>query len=264
MGTWGGFGASLQYRAMNDTIATDLQNDGYKTGLVGKYLNGYNPRTNYTYVPPEDLLDGFSGPMGDWSSCTQALIVAGRRHRFPTSDLMGLGNFGVMSRLDPPPALIPELDGDVGQANDVREQVRGQPAFVLTPEHHPWSVRRLRGGLKSRRLDFRRSATTATRRPARPICDRFGYVTTSTQATLRAELHGRELSSVAESAACCLPMLTLDLRPRDLDAGVGLHELAVVWHVRTVGSPFFLRPNMLALLSFRDWTTANVIARRAP
>jgi hypothetical protein len=135
---------------MNDTIATDLQNDGYKTGLVGKYLNGYNPRTNYTYVPPEDLLDGFSGPMGDWSSCTQALIVAGRRHRFPTSDLMGLGNFGVMSRLDPPPALIPELDGDVGQANDVREQVRGQPAFVLTPEHHRWSVRLLRDRLNSR------------------------------------------------------------------------------------------------------------------
>ncbi|MDP9302642.1 MAG: sulfatase [Actinomycetota bacterium] len=51
-GTWGGYGASLRYGAMDDTIATDLQSDGYATALVGKYLNGYNPRTDYTYVPP--------------------------------------------------------------------------------------------------------------------------------------------------------------------------------------------------------------------
>jgi arylsulfatase A-like enzyme len=51
-GTWGGFGASRRYGAMDDTIATDLQSDGYATALVGKYLNGYNPRSDYTFVPP--------------------------------------------------------------------------------------------------------------------------------------------------------------------------------------------------------------------
>src|SRR5438874_6169314 len=51
-GTWGGYGASLQYGAMNDTIATDLQTDGYRTALIGKYLNGYSPATDYLTVPP--------------------------------------------------------------------------------------------------------------------------------------------------------------------------------------------------------------------
>ncbi len=51
-GTWGGYGASLQFGAMNDTIATDLQADGYTTALVGKYLNGYSPRIDYLTVPP--------------------------------------------------------------------------------------------------------------------------------------------------------------------------------------------------------------------
>jgi N-acetylglucosamine-6-sulfatase len=51
-GTWGGYGASQQFGAMNDTIATDLQADGYHTGLVGKYLNGYAPKTDYLTVPP--------------------------------------------------------------------------------------------------------------------------------------------------------------------------------------------------------------------
>lgn len=50
-GTWGGFGASLRYGAMDDMIATDLQADGYTTALVGKYLNGYSPRTDYPVVP---------------------------------------------------------------------------------------------------------------------------------------------------------------------------------------------------------------------
>src|SRR5262245_37559970 len=47
-GTWGGYDASRSFGAMDDTIATDLRSDGYATALVGKYLNGYNPRTDYT------------------------------------------------------------------------------------------------------------------------------------------------------------------------------------------------------------------------
>jgi N-acetylglucosamine-6-sulfatase len=33
------------------TMATDFKGAGYRTGLVGKYLNGY-PENHYTYVPP--------------------------------------------------------------------------------------------------------------------------------------------------------------------------------------------------------------------
>jgi N-acetylglucosamine-6-sulfatase len=51
-GTWGGYGASVAYGAMRHTIATDLQTHGYRTGLIGKYLNGYTPRQDYLTKPP--------------------------------------------------------------------------------------------------------------------------------------------------------------------------------------------------------------------
>jgi N-acetylglucosamine-6-sulfatase len=45
-GGWAAFKASE-----SDTIATALQDAGYRTGLIGKYLNGYNTETAL-YVPP--------------------------------------------------------------------------------------------------------------------------------------------------------------------------------------------------------------------
>src|SRR5438093_492475 len=51
-GAWGGYGASVQYGAVNDTIATDLQADGYTTALIGKYLNGYDAGRDYLTKPP--------------------------------------------------------------------------------------------------------------------------------------------------------------------------------------------------------------------
>jgi arylsulfatase A-like enzyme len=58
-GQWGGFmsftlqpeGSSIS--SVNDatTMAVDLQQAGYRTALVGKYLNQY-PRGHYDYVPP--------------------------------------------------------------------------------------------------------------------------------------------------------------------------------------------------------------------
>jgi N-acetylglucosamine-6-sulfatase len=35
--------------AENSTVATWLQDAGYQTALIGKYLNGYEG----TYIPPE-------------------------------------------------------------------------------------------------------------------------------------------------------------------------------------------------------------------
>jgi N-acetylglucosamine-6-sulfatase len=42
------------WSSFNDssTIATHLQADGYRTGLFGKYLNGYEPGASAGYVPP--------------------------------------------------------------------------------------------------------------------------------------------------------------------------------------------------------------------
>ena len=48
-GPYGGWAAARANGDENSTIATWLQQKGYATGLVGKYLNGYN---NASYVPP--------------------------------------------------------------------------------------------------------------------------------------------------------------------------------------------------------------------
>ena len=48
----GGFSSFNDDPAVNPTIATDLQRNGYRTGLIGKYLNGYPNRENWGYVPP--------------------------------------------------------------------------------------------------------------------------------------------------------------------------------------------------------------------
>jgi arylsulfatase A-like enzyme len=48
----GGFLAFDDDPSVNPTIATDLQGAGYRTALIGKYLNGYPNDSNWTYVPP--------------------------------------------------------------------------------------------------------------------------------------------------------------------------------------------------------------------
>ena len=48
-GFMGGFGA---FATDGDTIATTLHAKGYRTGLIGKYLNGYEPKTDWRYIPP--------------------------------------------------------------------------------------------------------------------------------------------------------------------------------------------------------------------
>ncbi|MEP6984975.1 MAG: sulfatase [Chloroflexota bacterium] len=48
----GGFETAYKLGIENSTIATWLQSDGYKTGLFGKYLNGYPNTAGSTYIPP--------------------------------------------------------------------------------------------------------------------------------------------------------------------------------------------------------------------
>jgi arylsulfatase A-like enzyme len=52
-GVYGNFGPYGGFGAFDDrhTIATDLRRAGYRTGLVGKYLNGYG-RDDFDYIPP--------------------------------------------------------------------------------------------------------------------------------------------------------------------------------------------------------------------
>lgn len=58
-GGWAAFRASEA-----DTIATALHETGYRTGFVGKYLNGYHPDTAPLYVPPGwDRWFAYSSPM---------------------------------------------------------------------------------------------------------------------------------------------------------------------------------------------------------
>ena len=52
-GVWTNSGPYGGFRAFDDrdTLAVDLQDAGYRTGMVGKYLNGYDSGTD-RYVPP--------------------------------------------------------------------------------------------------------------------------------------------------------------------------------------------------------------------
>src|SRR4051794_20925581 len=51
-GANGGFEKAYRSGIEHDTIATRLQHAGYRTGLFGKYLNGYPNSAPETYVPP--------------------------------------------------------------------------------------------------------------------------------------------------------------------------------------------------------------------
>ena len=55
-GSDGGFGVFHSRGEESDTFATDLQKAGYRTAMMGKYLNGYQPKdalgTARPYVPP--------------------------------------------------------------------------------------------------------------------------------------------------------------------------------------------------------------------
>jgi len=51
-GANGGFDTAYRLGVEADTIATRLQSDGYRTGLFGKYLNGYPGTPGRNYIPP--------------------------------------------------------------------------------------------------------------------------------------------------------------------------------------------------------------------
>ena len=51
-GKTGGFGAFYQYGRETSTVATWLQDAGYRTALAGKYFNNYPDESNPTYIPP--------------------------------------------------------------------------------------------------------------------------------------------------------------------------------------------------------------------
>ena len=48
----GGFDQFYQLQRENSTLATWLQQAGYRTALFGKYLNGYPDPSNWNYIPP--------------------------------------------------------------------------------------------------------------------------------------------------------------------------------------------------------------------
>lgn len=51
-GRFGGFGVFRERGNEAATIATWLQDAGYRTALIGKYLNGYGATVEPTYIPP--------------------------------------------------------------------------------------------------------------------------------------------------------------------------------------------------------------------
>jgi N-acetylglucosamine-6-sulfatase len=76
-GWWGGFGAANRFGATDDTIATTLRADGYTTGLVGKYLNGYDPVRDYRTVPPgwDSWFEVRTGAYYDYAAAVDGLAV---------------------------------------------------------------------------------------------------------------------------------------------------------------------------------------------
>jgi arylsulfatase A-like enzyme len=63
-GPQGGFGAMQANGLEQATIATALQGSGYRTALVGKYLNGYPLAGSEKYIPPG--WDVWYSPAGGW------------------------------------------------------------------------------------------------------------------------------------------------------------------------------------------------------
>ena len=51
-GVNGGYAAALANKIENSTVATWLHDAGYRTGYIGKYLNGYPEGQSPTYIPP--------------------------------------------------------------------------------------------------------------------------------------------------------------------------------------------------------------------
>ena len=65
----GGWQAYQRNGNENDNVATRLQYVGYRTGLLGKYLNGY---TNATFIP-EDGIDGLH--LSPQATCTISTMM---------------------------------------------------------------------------------------------------------------------------------------------------------------------------------------------
>jgi arylsulfatase A-like enzyme len=78
----GGFDAFNSHGNAKRTIAVDFHAAGYRTGLVGKYLNGY-PKGNFSYVPP-GWDSWFSVPTGAFYDYSAA--KNGRKSKFYGSE----------------------------------------------------------------------------------------------------------------------------------------------------------------------------------
>lgn len=86
------------------TIATILQEHGYKTGLIGKYLNKYedqvNEKENYAYIPPgwDDFISPITyGP--NWTLINSVIGHNGIFERFDKQS-MYVGEYEKMKSLD--------------------------------------------------------------------------------------------------------------------------------------------------------------------
>ena len=86
-GSNGGFERAFHEGIEHDTVATRLSGSGYRTALVGKYLNGYPNTVSPTYRPPAwttFVSPSFGTPYGEYGYTLNdngRLEHHGRRHR---------------------------------------------------------------------------------------------------------------------------------------------------------------------------------------
>jgi arylsulfatase A-like enzyme len=81
-GTNGGFETAHRLGTEKSTIATWLQGGGYRTALIGKYLNGYPNSRDPSYVPPgwSTFISAVSG--NPYSEFNYTLNQNGKFHRY--------------------------------------------------------------------------------------------------------------------------------------------------------------------------------------
>ncbi len=111
------------------TLATWLHEDGYKTGLIGKYLNGYGGRISKNYIPP------------GWDNWQVLLFPENRVYDFRINDNGNRTLYGLDEK-DYQTNVVSKLAQDfISSSENINDE---QPFFLLltptAPHSEPYNV----------------------------------------------------------------------------------------------------------------------------
>ena len=182
----------------NDTIATRIKSAGYRTVLIGKYLNDYPWTKGRTYVPP-----GWDG----WYAAGSSSWKPGARHT--TDYVFGLAASQVRATPATTPLFLylgpqaPHLPATPPAA--LRQQpghAPGQAALVQRGRRHRQAAARQRGAAARPRPSWPRSRSTGSTSAARSSASTRASRRSSPRWPTPVGWPARRCSSPATTATC--------------------------------------------------------------